>query len=295
MDIEKDYYDILGVSPEADEEDIKSAYRDLAKKYHPDHSDHPDAEDKFKEIQEAHGVLSDRDKRREYDMNRNGNSFSGGNPFGMEDLGGFGDRIRNAREIFEEHVGPDFGENRETQRRNSPQKAPDYDHTARVSLRDVAVGKSVEVISPESERIEVDIPPDISSGQLVRVPGKGYNIDGIPRGDMIVRVVIENDTEFRRDGMDLYKPVQMNPFDCMLGAEVKTEDIRGKTICFEIPELTSDGETFRVPGRGMGIDPTTRGDMLCKIRYNIHGSLTPRQRELLESLAELERIKTENS
>lgn len=296
MDPTKDYYDILGVSPEADGGDIKEAYRDLAKKYHPDHSDEPNAEEKFKEIQEAHDVLGDRDKRREYDMQRGGGDpFSGGDPFDMENMSGeFGERIRKAREMFEEHVGPDFG-NRHTQHRNDPQKAPDFDHTVQLKLSEVPTGHTVEVTSPEDELIEVDIPPGISSGQLIRVPGKGYSIDGIPRGDMIVRVQITNDTEFRRDGKDLYKTVRANPFECMIGTEIETENIHGETIRFEIPELTGDGETFRVPGQGIGGEPATRGDMYCRIRHEIHGGLTPRQKELLESLAELERIKTENS
>lgn len=297
MDPNKDYYEILGVDPNADQDEIKEAYRELAKEYHPDRSDEEGAEEKFKEIQEANNVLGDRDKRREYDMHRSGPSVggSGRNPFTTG--GGFSnveERINEMRQAFQEHVGSDFG-NRHTKHRTDPKKSPDYETETEITLSEIARGKSTTVKSPKAETVEVEIPASIKDNQLVRVPGYGYDLSGVPRGDLIVRVRIKNDTEFTRDGLDLYKKVPVNPFECMLGTEVEQTDIFGDTIRFDIPEMTSDGETFRIPGRGMPSGNGVRGDMFFRVDHELQGDLTKRQRELLESLAELERIKAENS
>jgi DnaJ-class molecular chaperone len=263
-----DHYSTLGVSKDATQNEIKSAYRELAKKYHPDKSD-GDTE-KFQEVQEAYDVLGDKDKRRRYDARGGRQSYA------------FEDQVNGFRQHFEQYASG-----------FKAQSAPMFEKTVSVDLEEVARGTTTEIETPAGETIEVKVPRGAQSGQTVRVPGEGF-VMGNSQGDALIRLNIRNNTRFKRNGLDLFEVIEVNPFECMLGTEIETTDIYGNTIRFEVPELTADDERFRVRGRGLK-GPNHTGDLYCKISYTIHNKLTRRQRELLQSLAELERIKTENS
>lgn len=314
----KDYYKTLGVSRSASEKDIKSAYRKLARKFHPDvNPGDKQAEDKFKEIGEAYEVLSDPQKRRQYDQfgsNWQRGPVSGVHPSWQEVFrqaqrrGGTpaGRRPAGAGPSidFETAMGGDFGEffeglfGRGARGATAPRPraGEDLEQEITVSLDEAFHGGSREFVidvpgadgKMTRERIEVKIPPGIEDGKRLRVAGKGHpGTAGGPRGDLYLRVRLRPHPQFERRGNDLVTEVEVPVWLAALGGEVQVRTLAGGGS-FNIPPETQNGRTFRLRGQGMPIyGGTGRGDLLVKVKLVMPERLTDKERDLFEQLRKL--------
>ncbi|MBU2550705.1 MAG: J domain-containing protein [Proteobacteria bacterium] len=312
---ERDYYEILGLGRQASPEEIKKAYRRLAVKYHPDRNpDDKAAEDQFKELSEAYAVLSDPEKRKQYDMYghsgfqqqysqedifRNFNAgdmfkeFGFGNEDVFSQLFG-GGRRRTSRPYGRAGRGGgygdffgEFGGERHMPRRKGADVAVDL----HVSLAEAVFGTERLIAFNMEEgvtKITVKVPPGIASGRKLRVSGKGRpSHEGGPPGDVLVTVRVDPNPGFQREGDDLSVDVRVRPSQALLGAKVPVETLDGKTLNLTIPPGTASQTRLRIPGHGAPrFKGAGRGDLFVRVLVTAPADLTERQRELLEALAE---------
>ncbi len=318
----KDYYAILGVGRNATDKDVKQAYRKLARQYHPDvNPGDKSAEAKFKEINEAHEVLSDPEKRKKYDQygdkwqyadqfaqaGRQQASWGfppggGGTRVEFEDLGaaGFGD-------IFESVLGGVGG-----RRGRRAQRGRDLEYPVEVSLDEAYHGATrmletqVEEPCPSCHgegcpscggmgrvvrpsRIEVKIPAGVNDGSRVRIAGKGgQGYGGGAAGDLYLLVSLRPDSRFQRTGDDLHSEVPVTLFDAILGGEVRVPTIEGKRLALKIPPETQNGKVFRLAGQGMPrLGGSVRGDLYAKVRVVLPTRLSEREKQLFQELKTL--------
>src|SRR5688500_4617830 len=314
----KDYYKTLGVSRTSSEKDIKSAYRKLARKYHPDvNPGDKNAEDRFKEIGEAYEVLSDPEKRRKYDQF--GSNWQRG-PAGAHP--GWNEVFRQAQRRqgagrrtgagggpvidFEQAMGGDFGEFFEglfgrgarpgASTAGRPRAGEDLEQEITVTLEELFNGGSREFVIdvPDAsgkmvrERIEVKIPPGIEEGKRLRVAGKGHpGTAGGPRGDLYLRIRQRSHPQFERRGNDLVVEVAVPVWIAALGGEVELRTLAGSGA-FTIPPETQNGRTFRLRGQGMPVHGGTgRGDLLAKVKLVMPERLTETQKEIFQQLRDV--------
>jgi len=312
----RDYYQVLGLDRQASQEEIKKAYRRLAVKHHPDRNPNDKAaEEKFKEINEAYAVLSDPDKRRQYDMYGHSDfsrqytqedifrNFDVGDMFkdfgfGTEDLFGhlFGGRRRSYARPYGRTTGhnryfSDFFGNFGQERTRSRTKGTDLSLDLHISLNEALFGAERLIAFNTAEgvsKITVKIPPGVENGQKLRLAGKGQpGPDGGPPGDLLVHVVIAPHPRFRREGNDLVTDVEVKPSDLLLGTKVQVETLEGKTLNLNIPPGTPSHTRLRLKGQGAPrFKGRERGDLLVRVLMQTPKSLTDRQKELLEALAE---------
>jgi curved DNA-binding protein len=293
----KDPYDILGVSRTAKPEEIKQAYRRLAKQWHPDRNpkNREAAEAKFKEIQAAYEVLGDPEKRAQYDQ------FGAGGPMpeyqtwtsrggGVQDIpfdiGSMGD----LSSIFEQFFSRGMGGSR-TRRRGGPARGmgprgQDIDFDAELTLEEALRGTEREVLltGPEGheERIRVRVPAGVEDGQRVRVRGKGQDGPG-GRGDLMIRCHIRAHPIFKRDGRDLLVDLRLTFAEAAFGTQVEIPTLDGNTVV-KVPPGTSGGTKLRLRGRGVRLPNGEAGDLYAVVRIAVPRELTPRARELIEEL-----------
>lgn len=291
----KDYYDILGVSRNATDEEIKKAYRNLARKYHPDL--HPDKkaemEAKFKEINEAYSVLIDPKKRSDYDLTGHvtfepgmGGYPPGGAGFPYEDFGGFGGG-------FEDIFGEIFGR---PGRRRGIQRGADIEYHLEVDFMHAVKGTEVRITvarrTGASEKMTVKIPPGIKTGSRVRVAGKGdLGYEGGPNGDLFIITSVKPHQYFRRVSNDIYVDVPVTIMEAALGAEVEVPTIDGPTR-IKIPAGTQGGQKLRIKSRGVyyveeayGVLENKRGDEYVVINVSVPKKLDERSKKLLEEFS----------
>ncbi|MEP6899090.1 MAG: DnaJ C-terminal domain-containing protein [Rhodanobacter sp.] len=284
----KDYYEILGVKPEATEAEIKSAYRKLARKFHPDKNKEVGAEEKFKAINEANEVLKDAEKRRSYDQLRAGGYRQGEQfrpPPGWQGQQGFGDSgDGDFSDFFESLFGrgaaggpraqprPRRGHDVQAQVQIDLQTAFDGGRT-RLALHDPAVGERV---------LEVKIPAGIQPGQVIRLSGQGQTgMGGGPKGDLLLEVGIRDDARFRLDGRNVVHILPISPWEAALGASVPVPTLAG-TVDLRIPAGSQSGKKLRLKGRGMpGAHP---GDQLVELSIRVPSAETDAQRAGYEAL-----------
>ena len=322
----KDYYATLGVSRDASDDEIKKAFRKLARQYHPDVAKNKkEAEAKFKEINEAHEVLSDPGKRRKYnELGANWNQPGGG--YSQPSAG---QRRWSTQEGDQEfHFGgtgfSDFFEQFFGRR----QPASDFDHLFRRSGRPpgtqgsggagfAAKGAEIEgdilVTLPEamhgsmrsitlqrvdprtgkqeSETFTVRIPPGAQEGRRIRVPGKGgAGVGGGAPGDLFLRVRLAAHPDFEVRETDLYHELELAPWEAVLGRQVAVPTLSG-TIKMRIPPGTVNGRQFRVRGHGLPKSPDgERGDIYVVVRIQVPVTITEEERALWEKLARLSRF-----
>lgn len=291
----RDYYDILGVNKSANEKEIKQAFRKLAKKYHPDaNPNDPQAEAKFKELNEAYEVLSDAEKRAQYD--RFGSVYPGGFPGGNGSQGYThvefnGDSFSD---IFESLFGGMGGFGR-TSRYNSTVRegrgagravpGRDLEQPVTISLYEAYHGTSRRVTKGD-RTVTVNIPAGARTGTKVRVAGEGEaGMMGGPAGDLYLVVEVAPDPTYERDGDDLHTDVKVDMFTAMLGGEVEVPTLAGN-VRLNIPPGTQSGRKFRLTGKGMPRlkQKNEYGNLYARILITVPTHLNDEQRKLVEQL-----------
>lgn len=290
----KDYYAVLGVSKDASAEAIKKAYRKLALKYHPDRNPgDKKAEETFKEITEAYAVLSDPEKRKQYDQfGETGfhQRFSQEDIFRNFDAGdlfrefGFG-----TDDIFSHLFGGMGGRGRTTFYQGRPQAMRGQDLALRLAIpfRQAALGGERRVDfrrDGQVEHLQVRIPAGIESGQKLRVSGKGgKSPTGGPAGDLMLEIEVENDPLFSREGNDLFVKVEVPFSGACLGTSVDVPTLDGQKRV-KVPAGMASGGRIRLKGFGIAGSDGTRGNLYAVVEVVVPSRLTPAQRKLLEEL-----------
>ena len=249
--LDKNFYAILGVPQNASTDDIKKAYKKLARENHPDlNPGDPQAEKKFKEVSEANAVIGDERKRQEYDQMRamGASGFGGFSSQGFT-VDDFGDIFENLGDIF------GFGGRR---------KGQTYQTNINISFLEAASG--IEVVLPlESDSLKIKVPAGVDNGSVVRLRGRGGpGAAGAPDGDLLVQVSVEPHKFFKRKNMDLILEVPLLFSEAALGASIKIPTLT-KSVTLKIPSGTPSGKTFKI--RGEGISPQGRrpGDLYVKV------------------------------
>ena len=296
----KDYYDILGVTKAASQDEIKRAYRKLARKYHPDVSKESDAEARFKEVAEAYEVLKDAEKRQAYDQLgsnwRAGQDFRpppGSQGFDTSGVGGFAGG--QFSDFFENLFGVERGGGR-TRQRGFRMAGSDQHATIRISLDDAYHGATrtislqVEDVdaqgTPTQRRrsIKVKIPKGVTRDQQIRLAGQGMmGFGGAPNGDLYLQVAFEPHPFFRLEGRDLYLDLDITPWETALGTTVTVPTIGGK-VDLKIPAGSQSGQNLRLKGKGLPGRP--RGAQYISLRVIVPKADTAKARALYESMRE---------
>ncbi len=282
----RDYYSVLGVNKSADDQEIKKAFRRLAKQYHPDaNQDNPEAETQFKEINQAYEVLSDPDKRAQYD--RFGPDFAryqqGFNQYQQGNSGGFSNVDMDDSmfdDIFESIFGG-FGGRGTTRTRKAP-PGRDIEHHINISLSEAYSGTTRQIMKG-NRRIKVNIPAGAATGTKVRLGGEGEAsiMDNGTPGDLYLIVSVDDDPLYDRDGNDLSVDVQVDMFIALLGGEVTVPTL-ARPVKLKIPAGTQSGRKFRITGKGM---PDLRkkgkhGNLYARMLVTVPTNLTPEQQAL---------------
>jgi len=313
----RDYYKTLGVSKSASDKDIKSAYRKLARKYHPDvNPGDKSAEERFKEVAEAYEVLSDPDKRRRYDelgadWERYSKAGAGTGAGAGWPPGGFGrtqpgykrttftfGNLSDAdfSDFFKQFFGGfDIDGGIFGQRIRQPEAAQrrparrDIEHEIEIGLEEAYRGseRSLELIDPDGSRrrIAVTVPAGIRDGSKLRVAGEGTGRTGA-RGDLYLKVSIRPHPRFELRGNDLRTVVDVPAAVAALGGEVAAPTLDGASVSLTIPAETQNGRVLRLRGLGMpSVRGKDRGDLLVEVSLTIPKGLTDRERELFRELA----------
>jgi curved DNA-binding protein len=306
----KDYYKILGVNKDVSDEKLKKAYRKLAMKHHPDQNkDSKRAEERFKEINEAYAVLSDKEKRRQYDMfGAEGfhqrfsqedifRNFDFGQVFrefgfGSEDVFGriFGG-MGGGRRPFRRGGGHFYSGDPFGRTAQQPQKGADLVMDMQVSLQEAVFGASKVASFNKGggvERVTVKIPPGISTGKKLRIAGKGQEgVWGGPAGDMLIKVLVAPHQVFERKGDDLIISREINLTQAILGTTIEVSTLDQKTLSLKVPPGTQSHTQMRIKGHGVPqFKKSGRGDLYVKIVVRLPISLTPDQEELFKQLAD---------
>lgn len=309
----QDYYQILGVPRNADEKDIKKAYRKLARQYHPDvNPDDKAAEEKFKQINEAYEVLSDADKRAKYDQfgsewaryqqagntggfdwsrwanNPNARQYSGN----VEDLfGTTGDSGFSS--FFDMLFGNQMGGTGYTQyggrTRPRQQRGQDMEQTVQVSLAEAYHGSS-RTLSKGSANREIKIPKGVKTGSKIRLSGEGQQgFGGAQAGDLFLVVEVMPDPRFERREDDLYVTVDVPLYTAILGGKVGVPTLDGQ-VHLTIPAHTQNGKKFRLANKGMPKlkNPSEHGSLYATVNVVLPAQLSDRERELFEELRSLQ-------
>ncbi len=304
----KDYYQTLGVARDATAEDIKKAFRKLARKYHPDVSKEKDAEARMREVNEAYAVLSDPEKRGAYDQL--GKGYQPGQDFrpppdwdaGFEFSGqGFSPHeAADFSDFFAELFGRMGGAGRGAYRpggQHAHYQARGDDHHAKVllDLEDAFTGatRQISLRAPEvdaqgrvvlkSRTLNVKIPKGVREGQVIRLAGQGApGMGGAPAGDLMLEIHFKPHARFRADGRELHLTLPVAPWEAALGAVVAV-DLPGGPLKVRIPEGAQSGKSLRVRGKGIPGEPP--GDLVLDIQVKLPPATTPRARELYETMA----------
>lgn len=313
----EDYYQVLGVDKKATAEEIKKAYRKLAVKWHPDKNPNNKSasEEKFKKISEAYAVLSDPEKRQNYDNFGSADQFR--QQYSQEDIFrgfdldeilrsfGFGGSRGGGRTTFrtgrrggggggyQEYDDPFssiFGGGGGHQYANMPQKGQDAEYNLSVSLEESVMGADKKISLQMENRIEdinVKIPAGISSGKKLRLPGKGLaGINGGPNGDLYLNINVLPHPIFARDGNDLYIEKTIRFTQAALGTTIDVPTLDGTTKRLKIAPGTQNNTKIRMKGFGVpGLKGTPKGDQYIKINVEVPKKLTDKQMKIIEQLA----------
>ncbi len=302
---DNDYYNVLGVERKATADEIRKAYRKLAREYHPDVNKSSEAATRFAEVQEAYEVLSDAGKRKAYDRYGHAGVGVGQGPggFGPGPGGGwsvdFGDGRGSPfeasdfasafQDLFGQGGGSPFDTAARRPRQAAPQRGQDVHHALSLSFLTAALGGEeqirLSVGSAQPQTLSVKIPPGIDAGAQLRVRGKGHpGHGGGPAGDVLLTVQVGKHPYFRREGLDLLIDIPITIAEAGFGATVKVPLLKG-SIELKVPPGASSGRKLRVKGKGLTNAKGRSGDFYAVIQIVAEKDLSRRGRELLEELA----------
>ncbi len=304
-----DYYKVLGVSKAATQDEIKKAYRKLARKHHPDlNKEDPNAKAKFQEINEANEVLSDPEKRKKYDeygenwkhadqfeeqkrqrqqAGYGGGGFGGFGGFGgggAEGFGGFGGGGEGFSDFFEQMFGGRGGA-RGGSRGGGGFRGQDLDAELHLSLRDAAETHK-RLINVNGKQVRITIPAGVANEQKIKLKGYGgEGVNGGPKGDLYITFIIENDPVFKRVGDDLYVDADLDLYTAILGGEQEIETLNGKVKLKVKPE-TQNATKVRLKGKGFPVYKKDGqfGALIVTYNVKIPTNLTERQKELFREI-----------
>ncbi|OJW82548.1 MAG: molecular chaperone DnaJ [Bacteroidetes bacterium 46-16] len=305
----KDYYKVLGVDKKASQDEIKKVYRKLAVKYHPDKNpENKQAEEKFKEINEAYDVLGDAEKRKKYDeLGENwqhyqqqggpsggfdysqwanaGRSKQGGSTFHTEfftgDEHGFSD-------FFDTFFGSGFsssGQGRRS-RRNAGIRGQDLESHTDLTLEEAFHGTERQ-LNLRGQKLKIKLKPGIKDGQVLRMKGKGEpGMNGGTNGDLYINIHVQKHPRFERKDNDLYFDQPLDAYTAILGGKIPVQAI-DKTLQVNIPAGTDSGKTFRLKGMGMPLydDPKQHGDAYARMVITVPKNLSEQEKEIIKKLA----------
>lgn len=288
-----DYYKILGVSKTATEKEIKAAYRKLARKFHPDlNPDNKEAEIKFKEINEANEVLSDPENRKKYD--KYGKDWKHGEEY-EKARRQQKSQHQSAQQGFSEREYSDFFESMFGERRTSSRqghypifKGQDYHAELHLDLKDVYTTHK-QLLTVNNNNIRLTIPAGVENGQVIKIKGKGgEGLNGGPNGDLYIKFVINNRTEFKRDGNNLYSNVELNLYTSLLGGEIMVDTFSGKVKLKIAPE-TQNGTKVKLKGKGFPVykQEGEFGDLIITYNIRIPTNLSEKEKELFKELQKI--------
>jgi curved DNA-binding protein len=297
-----DYYKTLGLSKNASADDIKKAYRKLARKLHPDlNPNDKEAHKKFQQINEANEVLSDPEKRKKYDQygqdwkhadqfekakQQQGRPGFGGGDFGGGNFGGYTYSSGDDSE-FSDFFESLFGGSK-TRRSQAKFRGQDYNAELHLSLQDVYKTHK-QTLTINGKNVRITIPAGVENGQVIRLKGYGSEgTNGGPPGDLLITFVINNNTHFRRDGNDLYKTEDIDLYTALLGGE-KTIDTLGGKIKLKVSPGTQNGTKIRLKGKGFPVYKKEGefGDLYITWNVKLPTHLTEKQKELFTELSKL--------
>jgi DnaJ-class molecular chaperone len=294
----KDYYKILGVDKGASKDDIKKAFRKLAHEHHPDKKD--GNADKFKEASEAYSVLSDDEKRAQYDRfgSAGAQGFGGQNGFNAQDFGGFdfsqfgfgGQGFGNGGVEFDlnDILGSMFGGGRTRVKRGA-----NITVDVEISFKDSVFGVDkqvsyMKVSTKKKETFTIKIPPGLDNGEMLRVTGKGEEVEGGRPGDLFVKIHVATDKNLQREGHNLVTSLHLKLSEAILGGERSIQTADGD-LTVKIPEAISNGEILRVRGKGVAYaaGSSQRGDLLIRILIDMPKKLNKEGKKLVEEMKKL--------
>ena len=295
----RDYYDTLGVSRTASEDEIRRAYRKLARENHPDVNKDPGAEQRFKDVSEAYEVLRDPDKREKYDrLGANwkaGDDVSGASGFeeyfrrGGGGRGGFnGDDVSiefgdgDFSDLFEGLFG---GRGRARGFEGFSRRGGDQEAVLELSLEEAARGGKRRITLADGRDYEVDIPRGVRDGQVIRLAGEGGGAGGSRPGDLLLRVRLRRHPRFRLNGRDLEVDLPVAPWEAALGAKVEVQTLED-SVRVTVPAGSSCGRRLRLRGQGLPNPRGEPGDLYAAVQIRVPRNLTADERELFERLAE---------
>lgn len=299
-----DYYHILGVGKTATQDEIKKAYKKLARKHHPDlNPNDPDAQRRFQELNEANEVLSDPEKRKKYDQygenwkhadefeaQRQRYQQQGGGAGGMGGGMGGGGYWSSGGDFsgdgeFSDFFESLFGSRGGRSGRSAGFRGQDYNAELQLSLNDAATTHK-QVLNVNGKSIRITVPAGIADGQTIKLKGQGApGINGGPAGDLYIKFVIRNDTAFKRLGDNLYITVPIDLYTAVLGGEQTVDTLNGKVKLKVKPE-TQNNSKVRLKGKGFPVykKDGVFGDLIVTFTVNIPTNLTEKQKELFREI-----------